>query len=323
MFSHKEEKNWLAREREIESATAGGFGPVGQVCAWTEPTPFALFQYFLLREGARTWLGRKLVPPGRIDPASVLTPRMLMGEFETLRFTREKVVFYYTPRPAEEGAAALARAAKDPEADIDFPFPRLTEDWREALVPAEVWDGSAELAESLDPDESHFRAVSVERLRDLVRPGDTLYDPACSTGTYISSLARAFPQCRILASDASPHMVEAARRKVPGAFVADGLGSPVPDASVQVLIMRFLNAEVMPADVAVEGFRTLARLIAPGGHALVFGHTPVLPVVRRLAAETGLRVVSSIAAHPDAEDEIFQFYVLRRPDSSDEASRER
>lgn len=82
---------------------------------------------------------------------------------------------------------------------------------------------------------------------------------------------------------------------------------------MQVLVVRFLNAEVLSLDTAVAGFRSLVRLIAPGGHALVFGHTPVLPAVRQLADESGLRVRSAVAAMPGAEDKVFQFYLLHRP----------
>nr|WP_239135454.1 class I SAM-dependent methyltransferase [Streptomyces sp. SID12488] len=236
-----------------------------------------------------------------------------MGEFGGLRFTRERVVFHFTARSVEERAAVLARAAKDGEADIDFLFPRLDSDWNEALVPPHVWDGTAELADNLDPDEAHFRAAAALLLRDLVQPGDTIYDPACSTGRFVSSLGEAFPDCRVLASDASEKMVELARRRIPDAFVANGLGRPAPEESVQVLVMRFLNAEVLSVDTAVAGFRSLVRLIAPGGHALVFGHTPVLPAVRQLAEETGLEVRSAVAATPGTEDEVFQFYLLHRP----------
>jgi 2-polyprenyl-3-methyl-5-hydroxy-6-metoxy-1,4-benzoquinol methylase len=314
VFSHQDEQEWLRREREIDEAVGEhGFGPVDRLSSWTEESPFALCQYFVLRVGGQTWLGRKLVPEGRTDPSSVLTPRMLMGEFATLRFTRERVVFYFTARSAEERAAVLARAAKDSEADLDFPFPRLDSDWNEALVPAHVWDGTAELADNLDPDEAHFRAAAAVVLDGLVRPGDTLYDPACSTGRFVSSLGEAFPAARVLASDASAQMVELAKRRIPDAFVADGLAGPVPEASVQVLVMRFLNSEVLSAETAVAGFRSLARLISPGGHALVFGHTPVLPAVRHLAAETGLLVRSAVAATPGTEDQVFQFYLLHRP----------
>ncbi|MGW7417908.1 class I SAM-dependent methyltransferase [Streptomyces sp. NPDC054863] len=314
MFSHEDEQEWLQQERKIHATVGnGGFGPVDRLGSWTEKSPFALCQYFLLRLGNTTWLGRKLVPEDRTDPASVLTPRMLMGEFESLRFTRQQVEFYFTPRSAQTHEDVLARAAKDAEADLDFPFPRLDRDWNEALVPAHVWDGTAELADNLDPDEEHFRAAAAIALRDVVRPGDTLYDPACSTGRFVSSLGTAFPECRVLASDASPKMVELARRRIPEAFVADGLTRPVPDGSVQVLVLRFLNAEVLSAEAAVEGFRSLVRLIAPGGHALVFGHTPVLPAVRHLAGETGLEVRSSVAAVPGRPDEVFQFYLLHRP----------
>ncbi|NDZ83247.1 methyltransferase domain-containing protein [Streptomyces sp. SID10853] len=314
MFSHQDEQEWLQQEREINAAVGdGGFGPADRLSSWTERSPFALCQYFLLRLGGTTWLGRKLVPEDRTDPSSVLTPRMLMGEFESLRFTRQRVEFYFTARSAQAHADTLARASKDPEADLDFPFPRLDRDWNEALVPAYVWDGTAELTDSLDPDEEHFRAAAAIVLRDVVRPGDTVYDPACSTGRFVSSLGAAFPECRVLASDASQKMVELARRRIPDAFVADGLSMPVPERSVQVLVLRFLNAEVLSADAAVDGFRSLTRLIAPGGHALVFGHTPVLPAVRHLAGELGLEVRSSVGAVPGRPDEVFQFYLLSRP----------
>lgn len=230
MFSHPGEQQWIRRERQVEiEMDEHGFGPVDRRRTWTEDSPSALCQYFLLRLEGRTWLGRRLVPASRSDPSSVITPRMLMGEFEGLRFTREHVDFHFTARSAGEHAAVLARAAKDGEADIDFPFPRTDDSWNETLVPPHVWDGTDELAEMLDADEAHFRAVAPVVLRDVIRPGDTIYDPACSTGRFVHSLAEAFPESRVRASDVSERMVVAARRLIPDAFVADGLGRPVPE----------------------------------------------------------------------------------------------
>jgi isonocardicin synthase len=312
MFTHRDEKLWLDQEREITRRVAAGFGTPGEPTEWVEECPFALFQYFLLTVDGRTWLGRKIIPADRIDPTSVLLPTMLMGEFDGFRFTRERVTFRYTPRSLAEHTEVFRQAQADPAADIDFPFPRFDSEWREMIVPGEVWDGSAELAENLDPDEEHLREVSARVLRGKVAPGDVIYDPACSTGAYLASLAVSFPECAFLASDVSPQMVERAKRRIPGAFVADGLSVPVPAESVKVLILRFLNAEVLPVEDAVKAFDALVPLIAPGGYAVVFGHTPVLPAVRLLAGRAGLEVLTAVASRPE-HTELFQFYVLRRP----------
>lgn len=79
-----------------------------------------------------------------------------------------------------------------------------------------------------------------------------------------------------------------------------------------MLILRFLNAEVMTRADARQTFHDIVACVNPGGTVLVFGHTPVLVPVPYMAQLLKLELLSSVAARPE-QMELFQFYRLRVP----------
>ncbi|MGH4033511.1 hypothetical protein ACQB60_31780 [Actinomycetota bacterium Odt1-20B] len=119
--------------------------------------------------------------------------------------------------------------------------------------------------------------------------GSVIYDPACSTGAFLADLRRALPQVS----------------------VADARQPPGPDASVDVLVLRFLNSEVVTVAQSVDLFDALIATLAPDGHVLAFGHTPLVLPVHEVARRHGLTVVSRVAEDA-AADTLFQYHVLTR-----------
>ncbi|WP_199444350.1 class I SAM-dependent methyltransferase [Umezawaea beigongshangensis] len=92
-----------------------------------------------------------------------------------------------------------------------------------------------------------------------------MFDPACSTGTFLSSPADAVPRARCLGADLSPATVRRAAARSANVVVADAAHPPLPPGSVDLLVVRFLNAEVVPRATAGPLFTALARLVAPRG----------------------------------------------------------
>jgi SAM-dependent methyltransferase len=180
-----------------------------------------------------------------------------------------------------------------------------------------MWNGGSRIAQQLDGDEEHFRAYTARSLATYFSVADSksapvIYDPACSTGTFLAEIHKALPQARCIGSDLSPQMVARASRKLSRVFVADALTCPLPDGSVDVLILRFLNSEVVKADQSLVLFEALQRLVPTGGRIIAFGHTPLVLPVGRAAAQHGLALSSRIGVDRSGPG-LFQYYVLTRP----------
>ncbi|WP_414170593.1 class I SAM-dependent methyltransferase [Streptoverticillium reticulum] len=272
--------------------------------------------YFILRVGDVRWLGRKRLErtaSGRNTLSSVLRPEMLLGAYHDFQFGERGVAFECWPRPDADKREAFRCASGMPDSEITFPFPLLDDRWCEPTCSTEHWSANEGLADRLDEDEQHFRDISAKFLDGKVSSGDVIYDPACSTGTYIRELGKVFPQARCIGSDLAHGMTRRASAHGTSVFVADALLPPLADRSVHVLVIRFLNSEVLKSADTVGIFKSLCRTLAAGGYVLVFGHTPIVAPVRHLAQEAGMDVLTCTAARGDGE--LFQFYVLKsRPD---------
>jgi len=116
-----------------------------------------------------------------------------------------------------------------------------------------------------------------QRFADLVlgavetRPGARVVEVGCGTGALTVELARRFDaRSRITAIDEAPFVAQARAKLGSDARVTFGVGpaSPLalPDASADVAVSNLAAAEEAEPGRAV---RELARVLAPGGQALV------------------------------------------------------
>lgn len=113
-----------------------------------------------------------------------------------------------------------------------------------------------------------------------VKPGDSVLDVACGTGNLtMTAQAYAGPTGKVHGIDASPEMIEAAKKKAARA------GSPVmfdiglaeklafPDATFHVVISR-LAIHHLPDDLKRKAFAEILRVLKPGGHLLIADFDP-------------------------------------------------
>ncbi|HEV7369613.1 class I SAM-dependent methyltransferase [Arenibaculum sp.] len=298
-------------ERRLQADGRPGGPEIDCLC---EPDPHSRHLLFLLRCGGRHWLGRKLLerqPSGPPLPTSRIAPHMLLGEWEGFLEAEDGMRCHFRPADAARKRAVVAEAADDPGAELSFPFALLDEAGREIVSPPEYWSGDPRLAAALDEGEVHLREYTARLLGRLALPaGGIVYDPACSTGTFLASVKEAAPGLKVVGSDLSAAMVALARPRLDDAFVADAATVALPEGCT-LLVLRFLNAEVLTVAQAEAAFRRLSGQLRAGAHAVVFGHTSVLAPVGPLCAELGFDRLRSIGATP-GKDEIFQYYVLRR-----------
>lgn len=290
----------------------------GALSCYIEPLANGLHHLFLLRLEGRDWVGRKILQQhenGRWHLSSALKPSMLLGPHIQSQWGDEGLAMYFRTTSPAEKLAALEAAQGTPDSEIQFPFALIDSADQEAVCPAGFWQCNEPLAARLNADEVHLREHCAAVLQTLTADS-LIYDPACSTGEFIAHLAHSLPDCRFLASDRSASMIEHARQQhaaLPVDFrCLDAADAADAGIHCDVLILRFLNAEVLTRQQAQCVFASLIECVRPGGTILIFGHTPVLIAVSWLAATLNLHLESCVAARP-GQSELFQFYRLTVP----------
>lgn len=308
----KAQATHLACVLSLPAVPQVGMAPNVQI---SEPVGPGLNNLFLLRVDGVEHLGRR-VPGANGELDSRLTPDMLLGTLLEARWDEQGWHCRYQPLTDSQSKAQFLRALRSSSHRIHFPFPQLDSQCREQIAPPCFWDAPQELAERLDFQERHFRDTSIALLAICLRPGAIIHDPACSTGTFIAALARALPTSHCVGADRSAPMIDhaTANHRLPNLRfeVADAHAPVMPAGSCDVLILRFLNAEMMTRACALALFEQLTGLIRPGGMALVFGQSSVLFDVELQARQLGLHVASSLARVPGSL-QLFQFYQLVCP----------
>ncbi|MEJ2868462.1 demethylmenaquinone methyltransferase [Actinomycetospora sp. OC33-EN08] len=146
-----------------------------------------------------------------------------------------------------------------------------------------------------------WRTATREAL--AVGPGDVVLDIAAGTGVSTVELARTGATC--LAADFSLGMLQAGRAKHAGVvpyLAADAMALPLPDASVDAVVMSFGLRNVVEPDAALAEF---ARVTRPGGVlAICEFSTPTWRPFRRVYTDYLMRalprVARAVSSNPDA-----------------------
>lgn len=231
----------------------------------------------------------------------------VVGLVDTVRTSDSdaRIVF----QPLDEARRRAAFDAITPMTEIVHPFAKQRDPGREKTSPADGWKVSAERAEFLGLGEEHIRRYT----RELFAPRfaglteDVLaYDPACSTGKFLSDFATLNPEhIRTVGQDLSRHMVAFAENHLEQVHHGDAMNPAVAPGSVDILFSRFLNSEVVSTAVARQILPRLVATLRPGGVLVLLGHSPVLLDVPDLQ-EAGLKVLQTVAR---SGDHLFQYYV--------------
>jgi ubiquinone/menaquinone biosynthesis C-methylase UbiE len=123
--------------------------------------------------------------------------------------------------------------------------------------------------------------ASFEEALERVEPPRRALDIGTGTGAGAELLKRRFPSAEVVGVDLAPAMIEQARASVPGVRfeVADASRLPYEDASFELVTLSNM----------IPFFDELARVVAPGGHALIAfssgAETPIYVPLERLEAE--------------------------------------
>lgn len=153
------------------------------------------------------------------------------------------------------------------------------------------------LRHSVPPDDIEATTLAAAS----VRPGATVLDIGCGTGSFLTRLVREIPMTVAIGLDLSPAAVRAqARRGIP-VVRADASQLPFADGSVDVVFARHMLDHV--GDVPGV-LRECRRVLRPGGRLVaVVNHRTQAPALTRLIASAvashGIRVPPPYAIHSD------------------------
>lgn len=278
--------------------------------------PFNIF--VLSGKGYPPIVGRKIISSlyleGKINApnCSRITASMLLGILIKKNQTKDHITVQYHPFSNGEKLSCFNGLARDGTTDIEFPFRYIDQrTGKEKRCARCGWKISPEKAQNLANGEEHFRKYTKAYFKKIIKSGYLLYDPACSTGRFLSSVKQNFPGCRTVGQDLSKEMTAYARNYLDDIYTGDALKSPLPDSSVDIMFLRFLNSEIVTERKARLLFRALKKKVKAGGQMVLFGHTPVLLKKHYFLRQTDLTLLQTSGYDPKTSS-IFQYYVLKK-----------
>ena len=239
---------------------------------------------------------------------------MVLGLFVDQRLSDSKVTVFYHPLEKSEKLRVMQDivASGGKECEITHPFPLMRESTRrEWGSPPDGWVVDDAFDVMLGCGEERIRAYSIKFLKEAGLTKPLLYDPACSTGVFLSTLQKAIPGSYTVGQDLSQQMTNFAKERVDEAHCANALDPKIKLGTADVCYVRFLNSEVIHTCEAEDLLTALLPTVKPNGYVVTFGHTPVLLSAAHFRRLQNFRVKSSIGVAVD-ECGIFQYYVIQR-----------
>ncbi|MDP3935444.1 MAG: methyltransferase domain-containing protein [Alphaproteobacteria bacterium] len=308
------------REKATKPITAikGAGGNVRKVHYFFTPFHYNPQSIFQINYNGKTLVGKKYISnlvikeelPGLF--CSNISEDMLLGYLERVQITQDGVIVFFSPICSEQKKKIFRDLVKDRTIDIVYPYAQLlTEKKLEKTTPIEGWVVDEKRADFLSLGEREIRLYTISLLKKIGNiNGKKMFDPACSTGKFLSTLKSNFPGIYTIGQELSKQMVDYARDKLDEVYLGDSINSCVPEESVDFVFFRFLNGEVVSTEYAYKLFNSLARKCKIGGYIIVFGHTPVL-VASEYFEAMGFEIIQRNGVSED-EKHIFQYYVLRK-----------
>lgn len=283
-------------------------------------SPQALFLIDLPRY---TVIGRKYLSDLVVDKGlpglfcSKITVDMILGIFERDRITQDGVIVFYRPLNDKEKSKIFNSILSDRNIDIRYPYVQLLGVHKEEkTTPEEGWVVDKERAEFLGMGEIEIRAYTLKFFETLNKGGyfnkkrRVLYDPACSTGQFLSTIQKHFKNTYTIGQELSKEMVGFAKPLLNEVHWGNSINPKVKKESVDVIFFRFLNSEVVTTEESYNLFAKLAVTVKPGGYLIISGHTPVL-LDDLWFLRQGFEILSRNGVTKDNKG-VFQYYILKR-----------
>lgn len=270
--------------------------------------------------GAVRLVGRKLLSNFWIKfkipeiHCSCITASMILGVFVDLRLSDSAIIMHYHPLNNSEKMKIMQDITMSDGKDTElvYPFPLLHGTTRvEWGSPPEGWVVDDAYDTMLAGGEELIRAYSIQFLKQTGLQKPILYDPACSTGVFLSTLQKAVPGSYTFGQDLSQQMAKFAKERLDEAHCANATTPKIQPDTADVVYIRFLNSEVIKTSEAEEFLYGLLRTVKSGGFIITFGHTPVLLSSSNFKCLPDFRLRQCVGVALDKTG-IFQYYVIQK-----------
>lgn len=269
---------------------------------------------FLFSFDGRQFVGAKKIKKnngvlGNFAP--FISAQNIWGELIEFRITESGVKGFYRGLATEKRNELFEALLNDRMVDFRFPFPLFREgSLIENRTSEHGWKVKSHFLKSLDRGEREFRFYTLELLQQIDSTNKVLFDPACSTGTFLGYLGKNLPHSTTYGQDLSPDMVKIAANKIDHVSCQNALAPIMIANSVDFLFCRFLNAGVVTTAFAEACFKELSKVVKKSGFIIVFGYTPVL-LDAQFFIEQKLNILQKNGISQDSK-KIFQYYVLQK-----------
>ena len=245
---------------------------------------------------------------------SFIAASMILGVFVDQRLSDSLISIHYHPLKNSEKLKVMADITLNDGKDVEltYPFPLLRESTRsEWGSPPEGWIVDDAYDAMLAGGEELIRAYSIQFLKQIGMEKPILYDPACSTGVFLSTLQKALPGSYTIGQDLSQQMANFAKERIDEAHCANAVTPKIKLGTADVVYIRFLNSEVIKTSEAEDLLSALLQTVKSGGYIVTFGHTPVLLSSSIFRCLSDFRLIQSVGVSLDNSG-IFQYYVIQK-----------
>lgn len=241
---------------------------------------------------------------------SMITSSMLFGILKSETYLDRKISIAFYPFTNEEKLSIFQELVNCRDYDISYPFTFKAYDTnKEKISPITGWKLNKDKVIYLGYGEQHLREFTLDYLKNIDLNGKLIYDPACSTGEFLYSIKQQNTNCITIGHDLSNEMIEYAKTRLDHSLCVNAFDSPVNKGSIDILVLRFLNSEVVSKQDALKLFKILKDKVKKMGYIICFGHTPVL-LDKKTFIDSELDVIVS-NGYSNTYNAIFQYYILR------------
>ena len=248
------------------------------------------------------------------------TANTLLGRLCENKSDKKNIKISYHPFLDNESTDVFGNIKNDLQSEMLFPF-RFKTPGSSGIQKTGKEGWNPLFAEFLSNTEEHLRKYTKEVFGKYCKPDSIVYDPACSTGQFLHELKQEYNSIFTVGGDLSSEMINYAKDFLDKTECCDAKDSLLEKEFADVIFLRFLNDQVVSKNQAKQILPKVLEKLKPGGIVFAFGFTPVLLTAADFE-KNNLEVLQKIA-YDSSSDAIFQYYVMRNREATNQKPREK